>query len=139
MTAPDRIFLDTAPIIYLVERKPVYCEKTAAFLSANPDADYLTSVISVTEYFPYPLRQENREELIRAFDRFIEEAAVEIIGIDRTIAMEAARIRAKYPFFKTMDSLQLAAALSCGCDLFLTNDKQLRQFDELPCLTLEDI
>ena len=77
--------------------------------------------------------------MIRAFDRFIEEAAVEIIGIDRTIAMEAARIRAKYPFFKTMDSLQLAAALSCGCDLFLTNDKQLRQFDELPCLTLEDI
>lgn len=139
MTAPDRIFLDTAPIIYLVERKPVYCEKAAAFLSSHPDADYLTSVISVTEYFPYPLRQENREELIRAFDRFIEEAAVEIIGIDRTIAMEAARIRAKYPFFKTMDSLQLAAALSCGCDLFLTNDKQLRQFDELPCLTLEDI
>ena len=38
-----------------------------------------------------------------------------------------------------MDALQLAAALVCGCDLFLSQDKRLRRFRELPCLPLEDI
>ncbi len=37
-----------------------------------------------------------------------------------------------------MDALQLAAACVLGCDLFLTNDKQLRQFKELRCITVEE-
>ena len=37
-----------------------------------------------------------------------------------------------------MDSLQLAVAVCTGCDTFLTNDKQLRQFREINCVTVED-
>lgn len=43
----------------------------------------------------------------------------------------------EYKDFKTMDSLQLAAACVQGCDLFLTNDKQLRQFREIKCVTVD--
>ena len=37
-----------------------------------------------------------------------------------------------------MDALQLASACTQGCDLFLTNDKQLRQFKELLCVTVDE-
>ncbi len=37
-----------------------------------------------------------------------------------------------------MDALQLAAAVTASCDVFLTNDKQLRQFDGVRCVTVEE-
>lgn len=38
-----------------------------------------------------------------------------------------------------MDAIQLAVACLEGCDLFLTNDKQLRQFKEIKCITVEEL
>lgn len=37
-----------------------------------------------------------------------------------------------------MDALQLATAWVTGCDWFLTNDMQLRQFREIKCITLDE-
>lgn len=50
-----------------------------------------------------------------------------------------AKIWARYKDFKTMDCLQLATACLVECDLFLTNDRQLRQFYEMKCSTIEEI
>nr|WP_300849372.1 hypothetical protein [uncultured Schaedlerella sp.] len=41
--------------------------------------------------------------------------------------------------FKAMDSLQIAAAKVSKCDMFFTNDKQLKQEKELPCMTMDDL
>lgn len=38
-----------------------------------------------------------------------------------------------------MDALQLAVACITGCDLFLTNDKQLKQFADIKCITVEEL
>lgn len=38
-----------------------------------------------------------------------------------------------------MDALQLAVACFAECDLFLTNDKQLRQFEEVNCITVDEL
>ena len=64
---------------------------------------------------------------------------IEVCSIDKTIAEKAAQIRAGYKYFKTMDALQLATACLSGCDLFLTNDNQLRQFKEVKCVTIGEI
>ena len=48
-------------------------------------------------------------------------------------------IRAEYKFFKSMDALQLATACINKCDLFLTNDKQLKQFKEIKCVTVDQV
>lgn len=61
-----------------------------------------------------------------------------MIPISAKIAETAAKIRAEYRDFKAMDSLQLAAAVVSGCDIFLTNDKQLKQFINIRCVTLEE-
>lgn len=63
---------------------------------------------------------------------------IEISNIDREIAEKAAEIRAEYKGFKAMDALQLATACLTGCGLFLTNDKQLRQFREMKCITIAE-
>lgn len=63
---------------------------------------------------------------------------IEIKIIDKKIAEKAAKIRAEYKFFKTMDSLHLATACIVDSDLFLTNDKQLKQFKEIECITVEE-
>ena len=61
-----------------------------------------------------------------------------MVPITLEIAKLAAKIKAEYGDFKTMDSLQLAVAVHTGCDLFLTNDKQLKRFNGLHCVTVED-
>ena len=37
------------------------------------------------------------------------------------------------------EHMQIATAIVKKCDMFFTNDKQLRQEKELPCMTMEDI
>ncbi|MCR5030776.1 MAG: PIN domain-containing protein [Selenomonadaceae bacterium] len=58
--------------------------------------------------------------------------------ITKATAEKAAHIRADFSTFKSMDAMQLAAAKTNGCDVFLTNDMQLRQFSGIQCCMVED-
>ena len=73
------------------------------------------------------------------FKRFIEYMKIEVVSIDEKTAERAAEIRGRFKQFKAMDALQIAAAAVSKCDLFFTNDKQLRQETELPCITIDDL
>ena len=64
---------------------------------------------------------------------------IKIVEIDKNIAERSALIKSQYKFFKTADSLQLASALYSKYDLFITNDKQLRQFSEIEILVIDDL
>ena len=64
---------------------------------------------------------------------------IEVVDIDTVIAEQGAKIRGQYKNFKAMEALQLATAIVSGCDMFFTNDKQLIQEKELPCMTMEDL
>lgn len=97
----------------------------------------VSSVITCSEYLVYPYRTDNQEK-IDVFFEFTDACGIDLLSISVDIAKAAARIRADYPGFKAMDSLQLAVAIDAGCDVFLTNDKQLRQFRELRCVTVEE-
>ena len=138
MKDSKKIFFDTAPIIYYLQESDLYFNTMISFLRQNRDGDYVISAITATEYLTYPFR-ENDEKLINDFYSFIGDMEVEIKEIDMRIAVKAAQIRAEYKFFKPLDSLQLATACITGCDIFLTNDKQLKQFKEIKCVTMADI
>ena len=94
--------------------------------------------VTVTKYLTYPY-QQNDMKMINSFYSFIEDMEIEIKNIDKRIAEKAAKIRAEYKFFKSMDALQLATACINKCDLFLTNDKQLKQFNEIKCVTVDEL
>ena len=73
------------------------------------------------------------------FETFIFDANITISSLTKDVSKYAAQIRAKYSGIKSMDALQLASAIVSGCDLFLTNDKQLRQVEEIPVLLVDDL
>ncbi|MBC5742776.1 PIN domain-containing protein [Lachnospiraceae bacterium MD308] len=73
------------------------------------------------------------------FEKLLNTLGVSVTEINRDIAKKAAKIRAEYKMFKSMDALQLAAATLTGCDLFLTNDKQLKQFADIRCITVDEL
>lgn len=138
MTDSKRIFLDTSPFMYYLEDNELYYLKMKKFWNEYGDCDYITSAVTVTEYLTYPYKQNN-SKMVNAFYAFVDGMDIGIKSIDKAIAEKAAQIRAEYHFFKTMDALQLATAYVYECDLFLTNDKQLKQFREIRCVTVEEI
>ncbi len=138
MTDFRKIFIDTAPIIYYLQNSELYYDNMKVFWKKYNECDYATSAITVTEYLTYPYRQ-NDMKMVESFYSFVNDMDIQLKEIDVRIAEKAAQIRAEYKFFKTMDSLQLATAYAMGCDLFLTNDKQLRQFKEIKCITVDEL
>lgn len=137
MTDIKKIFLDTSPIIYYLQCSEPYYSYMKKFWKDYVDCNYVTSVVTVTEYLTYPY-QQNDMKMVNSFYSFIEDMEIEVENIDKRIAEKAAKIRAEYKFFKSMDALQLATACINKCDLFLTNDKQLRQFKEIKCITIDE-
>ena len=137
-----RIFVDTAPFIYFIEKdsnNPQYHEKVKSIFKYgyNNDKKFVSSVITMEEYFVFPYRNKVYS-FIDMFNRLVVITDMEIVEINQEIAKKAAQIRAEYKGFKAMDALQLAVACLSDCDLFLTNDKQLKQFKEIKCLTVEE-
>ncbi len=138
MIDTKKVFIDTAPIIYYLQKSELYYSCMKMFWKRYVECDYVTSAITVTEYLTYPYREKNFT-LINSFYAFISDMDIFVKDIDGRIAEKAAQIRGEYKHFKTMDALQLATACIMGCDLFLTNDKQLRQFNELKCITIDEL
>lgn len=138
MNEINRVFIDTAPVIYYVQRNEVFFDKVKNILSVlnNAGLRFVSSDVTTAEACVYPYRID-RLDWLATFDRFLEVFHVEIIHSTDEIARKTARIRADYPAFKTMDSLQLASAVVGNCQLFLTNDKRLCQFKELKCCTID--
>lgn len=134
----NKVFLDTSPVVYYLENSEPYYLRIKNFLMECVECDLVTSTVTVTEYLTYPYQQRNLKA-VNDFYAFIEGMDIELRSIDKEIAGKAARIRTEFKFFKTMDALQLATACLSGCDLFLTNDKQLKQFKEIKCITVEEL
>jgi predicted nucleic acid-binding protein len=143
MTEFKKIFIDTAPFIYYIEGSlgnPEYSNKIKNFLRYSYDNNIklTTSVITIEEYNVFPYRTKNLD-LIHSFERLIKTLDIDVLTIDKTTADTAAKIRANYKSFKAMDALQLASACVSKCNLFLTNDKQLLQFNVIKCITVDEL
>ena len=140
MTESRRIYIDTSPYIYYLEKNLEYGDRVKEFLMDNYNSgkEFVTSTITIEEYSIIPYR-ENNTKLLKDFDMLIEDTETVIVDITKSTAIKAARIRADYKSFKAMDALQLASAVKNGCGVFLTNDKQLRQFKELTVITMDDL
>ena len=136
----ESVFVDTAPYIYLLERNDYFVDRTESFIKycIFHQKKMYTSVITIEEFSVGPYKEQDKK-LLTDFHAFLKDTSTNVISVDNEIANIAAQIRAKYQHFKAMDALQLASAkLSC-CDLFLTNDKQLKQYGELNIMTVDEV
>jgi predicted nucleic acid-binding protein len=140
MTATDQVFLDTSPIIYLIENNVLFYPKVSSFLAnvIDKDGTLSTSVISIAEFGVKPKRL-NKPMLIDEMEEMLEILQVKIIDINREIAELSSSIRANYPSLKNLDALQLASAISSNCTDFLTNDKKLKIVTEINVLVVDEL
>lgn len=141
MTLTDsKIYIDTAPFIYYLEKSNLYFDTARKFFinCRNQNADLITSTVTIEEYCVYPLSR-NDEQSIKNFYAFINGMNIKTVSVNENVAIKAAEIRAKYPSFKALDSIHLATAILSNCAAFITNDKQLCQAKEIQVYTMEDL
>lgn len=135
-----RLFLDTAPIIYLIERNPARFAQVAAVFGEIDGGRIraVTSPVTLAECLVQPLKL-GLSSLERDFvDVITRGANTDFINLDERSGREAARLRAIYNLHLP-DSLQIAACLTSGCDTFLTNDASLRKVTETKILIVDDL
>lgn len=134
-----RIFLDTAPVIYFVEKNPVFASKVQNLFQRLDDSK-LTAVISpitLAECLVVPYRQD-QPAVAQAFqDLLTNSENVLLYSIDEIIATKAAELRARYNLTLT-DAFQIAVAIHSGCDVFLTNDSDLKRVTEIQVMVISE-
>ena len=133
-----KVFIDTAPFIYLIEKNERYADKikkylTTLFINNN---QIITSVITYSEFGVAPIR-EQKPELINEFEAFLHKTDISLIEIKKAYAFKASELRAKYLFLKGMDSLQIGTAIEENCDVFVSNDFKLKSIKEIDVLLLD--
>ena len=136
----SRIFIDTAPFIYILEDNPLFSDKTRTKVSSwyNDGALFYTSLFTFSEYCVVPYRLNDTQK-INDFEMFLDDAEIFITHFTKEIAMLSANLRAKYSAIKSMDALQLASAIQNNCDVFFTNDRQLKQVAEINCVLVDEL
>jgi len=132
------IFIDTAPIIYYIEAHPEFGPLVKQIVETLQKGQLtaFSSVLTLTEVLAKPV-QLGKENLAAEFTNFLTKGLY-LIEINAAIAERAGRLKGKYLSLRTLDALQLSAALSVNVDTFLTNDKNLTQIREIKILLLKD-
>jgi predicted nucleic acid-binding protein len=134
------LFLDTAPLIYYVEKHPQY-RRILKFIFSRIDKGSIlgfTSPVTLAECLIHPYRR-GLIDLQKDFtDLIVNGKNTTFVTIDLTVSQKAAQLRASYNL-PLVDAFQVATAISSGCDTFLTNDLSLKQVKEIRILVLADI
>ncbi|MEH2357291.1 type II toxin-antitoxin system VapC family toxin [Nostoc sp.] len=131
----SRLFLDTAPVIYFVERNPQFVDLVdPIFERLSTDITAVASGITLSECLVGAIRL-GLADLEQAFVDVLQQEQVVFVEINAAIAREAARIRVRYNL-QLPDALQVAAAIIAGCEAFLTNDAALKRVTELRVLVV---
>ena len=114
------MYLDAAPIIYLIEQHSTFGPRTATWLASNATA-LVSGELARLECLVMPIRLGNASR-VQDFDTFFTTQLDLLVTLTRPIYDRAVQIRAAYRRFKAVDALHLASAVESGCDAFLTND-----------------
>lgn len=136
----SKLGLDTSPLIYFVERHPTYLSQMREIISRIDAGAFMgySSVITLTEVLTQPLRLANGS-LVSEYRMLLRQGRnFTLVSVDASVCETAAELRARYNL-RTPDALQVASALSMGCEALLTNDTGIRRVTELHVLLLDDL
>jgi predicted nucleic acid-binding protein len=138
LTGVNRLFLDTAPVVYFVEQNPEFIDRVEPiFARLDLDIIGVVSAVTLAECLVFPIKR-GLTDLEQAFEDVVNSERVEFITTDREIATLTAIIRAKYNF-QLPDSIQIATAISSNCDAFLTNDVALKKVTEIRAIVVSKL
>ena len=136
----QRLYIETAPLIYYVEEKPTYVTKMDAIIDAVDQTSIaaISSVILLTEVLSQPIKLGNTALERQYRNILLHSGGFSLLPVTKQIAEFAADLRARYNL-RTPDALHVATAIIAGCDAFLTNDTALQRVAEIPILLLDEL
>ncbi len=128
--------LDSNIFIYQFEDHPEFSQSTNIIFEklAKNKLKAITSIISLIEALSYPSPIEVRTKIQESF----EISNLTVLDINRSIALETARLRREYGF-RLGDAIQLATAKIAKAQAFVTNDGRLKKFKELKIVLLSQL
>ena len=133
------LFLDTAPLIYFIEKNRRYHDIIKPVISQIDalETEGLSSTITLLEVLVHPLRDGNKKLANMYKAILLTSNGLVTHEISHAISERAALLRAKHGL-KTPDAIQLATATQHKADYFLTNDPALKKVKGVKVLVLDD-
>ncbi len=140
LQAVQRLYVETAPLIYYVEEHPTYISKMHRIIDlieTTPLAAF-SSVLTLTEVMVQPLIKGDKHLAQEYRDILVNSGDYTLVAITTAVADSAAGLRARYNL-RTPDALHVATAIQSSCDALLANDAGLKRVRELPVLVLDEL
>lgn len=132
--------LDTAPLIFFIERHHDYIDAIRPFFQAADDGQIqiVTSTVTLLEVLIQPIRRRDEHLAYRYNDILLSSPNITTAVLTPNIAQQAAELRAEYAL-KTVDSIQIATALEHDAKSFLTNDRDFSRVSAIEIIYLRDL
>jgi predicted nucleic acid-binding protein len=106
-------------------------------LAAHGTRHLVTSALTLIELLVVPYRAGN-QQLAGQYEALLTRSrGLQMVDLSRDVLRGAAQLRA-VTGARTLDAIQLAAALSSGCRTFVTNDRRLPAIPGLKLIQLSD-
>lgn len=125
-------------MIYWVEDNKRYIDSLLPLFSSIHQGQKLavSSYITLVEILTKPLAQKRKDLVVKYKELFLKESFLILAELDADSSEASAFFKAKYRL-KTPDAIQLGLALAHQVDVFLTNDRRLKQVKEIPVVCLD--
>lgn len=140
LDSAKQIFVDTAPVIYFVEKNPAFETKVQDVFQRLDEGKLraVVSPITLAECLALPYKL-GKPDVVQIFtDLLVNSESILFYPMDEITAAKVADLRARYNLTLT-DAFQLAIAIQSECDTFLTNDIELKRVAEISVLVLSEL
>lgn len=133
LPAGSRVFVDTAPFIYVLESHLQFAKLFVGLFEAaeNGTLSIVLSTVTLAELLTGP-HKAGQTALAKRYEKAL--CQYEVVPVSVPIAALAAQLRAQHRL-KLPDALQLATALEAGASAFVTHDRDFSGVTALPVLT----
>ena len=134
-----KVYFDTNIFIYLYEGNSSLSARISELqlLIESSEIQVISSDLIYAEMLPPLVRQGNKKALQNLFDFLGESEAFDILPITRDISVYAGVLRGETGL-KTPDAIHIASAKSSECDVFLTNDKNIKIPEDIEMVIFSD-
>lgn len=134
-----KVYLDTAPIIYSVEKHADFWQILIPLWNAlkAKEIEVFTSQLTLLETLVQPIRQNNKS-LIAAYESLLTKTDVKLEPISLAVLRQAADFRAANNL-KTPDAIHASTAIAANCSYFVTNDNGFKRLSNFNVVVLNEI
>jgi predicted nucleic acid-binding protein len=123
------VVVDTSVLLGLLDAKDALHGPSVAALKTIRSSDRIVITTSIVSEMLVGASRES-PEAVSDVEAFIDDVADIVLVIDRSLAREAARLRARHRSLKLPDAFVLAAAVISGADSVLTADARWARYGD---------